>query len=78
MGIVTEDADRVVVRFTTEAEREITPGSIAEFGFRGFGLVFEAAELGVPTEVEVFRGSTSLGLHIIEDQSSGPWPYTGE
>lgn len=75
LGIVAEHADRITIRFSNGAERQITPGRIVEFGFRGFGLIFDASDLGMPTEVEVHSGDTTLGVHIIEDlawRSSAP------
>lgn len=66
MGVVTEDADRVVVRFSHGGELEIIPGDIVEFGFRGYGTLFDAADLGEPTEVEIYGGMMSLGAKTLD------------
>jgi len=66
MGLVTAQADVVTVRFSGGAERDIVPGDIVEFGFRGYGMLFDAADLGVPTELEAYSGDTSLGAQTIE------------
>lgn len=66
MGLVAAQADVVTVRFSSAAERDIVPGDIVEFGFRGYGLLFDAADLGTPTELEAYSGETSLGAQTIE------------
>ena len=66
MGLVAAQADVVTVRFSGGAERDIVPGDIVEFGFRGYGMLFDAADLGVPTELEAYSGDTSLGAQTIE------------
>ncbi|RLE15455.1 MAG: hypothetical protein DRJ28_04135 [Actinobacteria bacterium] len=66
MGLVAEQADLVTVRFSSGAERDIVPGDIVEFGFRGYGMLFDGTDLGIPTEVEVYSAGTSLGAQTIE------------
>lgn len=66
LGTVIEDADRITVRFDSGAEREIVPGATVELGFRGFGMLFDAGDLGLLVEVEVLDGSTSLGVYEID------------
>lgn len=34
--------------------------------FRAYGTLFDAADLGVPTEVEAYAGGTSLGVQAID------------
>ncbi|MEN8239125.1 MAG: hypothetical protein ABFR53_07990 [Actinomycetota bacterium] len=66
MGLVTEEADTVTVRFSEGAERDIVPGDIVEFGFRGYGMLFDATDPGLPTEVEAYSGGTSLGAQPVD------------
>lgn len=68
LGAVTEDADLVIVRFASGSELEIIPGGIVEFGFRGYGTLFDAADLGAPTEFEIYNGTTSLGAKTVDIQ----------
>ena len=68
LDLVSEDADRVIVRFSSGSELEIIPGDIVEFGFRGYGTLFNASDLHEPTEFEVHSGTTSLGAMTVDIQ----------
>ncbi len=65
LGIVTEQADEIVIRFSTGIERQLTPGHIAQFGYRGFGLLYDATAIGLPVEVELFDGDLSIAIYAI-------------
>ena len=77
IGVVVEQVDRVVIRFARGAERDVVPGDIVELGLRGYGIVFDASQLGAPTEIEAFSGDRSLGAFTADVPTDGPWPYTG-
>lgn len=63
LGQVTEDADRLVLSFESGESIEIQPQETVYFGYRGFGLPDFDGELGEPTTLEVFDGTTSLGVY---------------
>ncbi len=77
LGLVAERADRITIRFSSAAERDIVPGDIVEFGFRGYGILFDASELGRPTEVEVHNGDTTLGIFVIPNPTDNPVTSAG-
>jgi len=77
IGVVVEAVDRIVIRFASGAERDVVPGDVVELGWRGYGSIFEASQLGVPTEIEAFSDGVSLGVFTIDVPTDGPWPYTG-
>ena len=61
-GIVTEEADRLVITFESGDSVEVDPGQIAAFGYSGYGYEFESS-WGEPTTVEAFSGNKSLGVY---------------
>lgn len=77
LGLVTEEADRIVIRFSNGEEQQVTPGSIVEFGFRGFGMLFDGPELGEPTEVGAYNGNTTLGVFAIPSMADRTMTSTG-
>lgn len=67
LGIVTEEADRLVVKFESGDTIDLVPGKEARLGYRGFGSTdFDVSRLGEPVTVEVFDGDTSLGVYSHE------------
>lgn len=77
IGVVVEQVDRIVIRFTNGAEQDVVPGDIVELGLRGYGAIFDASDLGVPTEIEAFSDDVSLGVFTTDVPTDGPWPYSG-
>ena len=67
MGLVTDRSDRVVVRYTSGAKTEITPGHLVEFGFRGFGILIDGSA-GEPAGVEVYSGTELIATYDIENE----------
>lgn len=67
LGIVTEEADRLVITFPSGDTIELEPQETVRHGYRGFGVTdIDAPRLGEPTTIEAFNGDTSLGLYSHE------------
>jgi len=66
LGIVTEEAERIEVTFSSGAVETIVPGGLAEFGFRGFGLLYDAGALGVPTVFDVYSTGGRIDSYATE------------
>ena len=77
LGIATEEADKVVIRFTTGIERQLTPGYVVQLGYRGFGLLYDASELGLAVEVEIFDDGTSLAIYSDTESDQLPMSPSG-
>lgn len=60
LGIVHQDAVQVEVTFSSGTTATLVPGSVVEFGFRGFGYQYDAGELGVPTRFAVHGPSAPV------------------
>jgi hypothetical protein len=73
LGIVEEDAREVVISFSTGESVTLQVGDTAEFGFRGFGFLFETADLGTPIGVEAYdsEGNLLLSYQVPELQIPG-------
>jgi hypothetical protein len=56
LGIVTEEVERIEVTFSSGEVETIVPGGLTEFGFRGFGLLYDAGAIGVPTVYDLYSG----------------------
>lgn len=54
LGIVAEEVEGIEVTFSLGEVGTIVPGGLTEFGFRGFGYLYDAGALGVPTRFDVF------------------------
>jgi hypothetical protein len=66
LGIVTEEAERIEVTFSAGAVETIVPGGLVEFGFRGFGLLYDAGSIGVPAVYEVYSRGGLIGSYATE------------
>jgi len=64
-GVVPEDVDRVTVRFDSSPDRDAHLGDTVEFGYRGFGVAFDGAEMGPPVEVLAFTGAEVRGRETL-------------
>jgi hypothetical protein len=73
LGIVEEDAREVVISFSTGESVTLQVGDTAEFGFRGFGFLFETADLGTAVGVEAYDsdGDLLLSYQVPELQVPG-------
>jgi hypothetical protein len=66
LGIVTEEAERIEVTFSSGAVETIVPGGLAEFGFRGFGLLYDAGSIGVPAVLDLYSSGGLIGSYATE------------
>lgn len=53
-GIVHQDAVQIKVSFSSGVTETLVPGGVVEFGFRGFGYLYDAGEIGVPIRFDVY------------------------
>lgn len=59
LGIVHQDAVQIEVTFSSGTTETIVPGGVVEFGFRGFGYMYDASQLGVPIRFDIYGMSGS-------------------
>lgn len=63
LGIVEEGAERLVIEFSLGVELEVVTGDRAVLGFRGFGMLYDVTEMGVPIMVTAMSGAEVLFVY---------------
>lgn len=66
LGIVEDNARQILITFSKGESVAVPVGDTAELGFRGFGLLFESADLGVPISFEALDSDGNLLLSYRE------------